>query len=178
PRFSYNIFDPEQRKFTPLDNTDLPTQSLSDPDLELIDLFGNGLPDLLETKGVIRYWRNLGNGKFDIPRIMKEAPTGLELSSTGVQLLDANGDGRPDLMVSNAQMNGYFSSEAGALWDRHSFQPYRTAPSFSLQDTQVKLIDLDGDGITDALRSGSRFELFYNDPDNGWTKTQQVSREA
>ena len=177
PRFSYSTFDPEQRKFTPLDDTNLPTQSLSDPDLELLDLFGNGLPDLLETKGVIRYWRNLGDGNFDMPRIMKEAPTGFNLSTAGVQLLDANGDGRPDLMVSNHQVNGYFSSEAGALWDRHSFQPYRTAPSFSLQDTQVKLIDLNGDGITDAIRSGSRFELFYNDPDNGWSETQQIPRK-
>ncbi len=178
PQFSYSTFDPEQRKFSPLDSKNLPTQSLTDPDLELIDLFGNGLPDILETKGVIRYWRNLGNGNFDMPRQMKEAPTALSLSTAGVQVLDANGDGRPDLMVCNNRMNGYFSSEAGALWDRRSFQPYRTAPSFSLQDPQVKLIDLNGDGITDALRSGSRFELFYNDSDKGWSSTQQVSRKA
>ena len=177
PRFSYSTFDPQQRKFTSLAGKNLPTQSLADPNLELVDLFGNGLPDLLETKGAIRYWRNLGSGKFDMPRLMKEAPTALSLSTAGVQLLDATGDGRPDLLVSNSQLNGYFSSEAGALWDRRSFQRYRKAPSVSLQDPQVKLIDLDGDGVTDALRSGSRFELFYNDPEQGWSETQQVSRK-
>ncbi|VAX04050.1 Putative insecticidal toxin complex, partial [hydrothermal vent metagenome] len=177
PRFSYSTFNPEQRTFTPLASTNLPTQSLADPNIELVDLFGNGLPDILETKGTIRYWRNLGNGNFDMPRKMKEAPTALNLATEGVQILDANGDGRPDLMVSNTQMNGYFSSEAGALWDRRSFQPYRNAPSFSLQDPQVKLIDLNGDGVTDALRSGSRFELFYNDAEKGWSETQQISRK-
>ncbi len=178
PRFSYSTFDPEQRKFAALSHKNLPTQSLSDPDLELVDLFGNGLPDLLETKGTIRYWRNLGDGNFDMPRQMKEAPSSLNLSTTGVQILDANGDGRPDLMVSNAQISGYFSSEAGAFWDKKSFQKYRKAPSFSLQDPQVKLIDLNGDGVTDALRSGSRFELFYNDPEKGWSETQQVPRKS
>lgn len=177
PSFSYSTFDPEKRTFKPLANKNLPVQSLADPNLELVDLFGNGLPDLLETKGTMRYWRNLGNGNFDMPRLMKEAPTALSLATEGVQMLDANGDGRPDLMVSNQQISGYFSSEAGALWDRRSFQPYRKAPSFSLQDPQVELIDLDGDGVTDALRSGSRFELFYNDPEKGWSETQQIPRK-
>ena len=47
--------------------TDLPARSLADPDLELVDLFGNGLPDILEMNGTVRYWRNLGGGRFDLP---------------------------------------------------------------------------------------------------------------
>ncbi|MDT7827138.1 SpvB/TcaC N-terminal domain-containing protein [Pricia sp. S334] len=176
PRFGYSTFDPKKRKFFPVEGRDIPSQSLADPNLELVDLFGNGLPDLLETKGDVRYWRNLGNGKFDMPREMREAPTSINLAANGVQILDANGDGRPDLMVTTPEMSGYFPTRPDALWDRRSFQRYRQSPSFSLQDPEVRLIDLDGDGVSDVLRSGSRFELFYNDPEQGWNEVKQVSR--
>ena len=39
-------------------------------------------------------------------------------------------------------------------WSRRSFQPYRQAPTVGLDDPRVKLVDLDGDGLTDVLRSG------------------------
>ena len=42
--------------------------------MELVDLHGFGLPDILEMNGVVRYWRNLGNGSFDLPRPMSDAP--------------------------------------------------------------------------------------------------------
>lgn len=44
--------------------------------------------------GTVRYWRNLGGGRFDRPRRMDKAPAGLTLSDPGVQLIDAYGDGR------------------------------------------------------------------------------------
>src|SRR5207245_1247625 len=31
------------------------------------------------------------------------------------------------------------------------------------------LVDLDGDGVTDAIRSGSRLECFFNDQHKGWS---------
>jgi RHS repeat-associated protein len=42
----------------------------------------------------------------------------------------------------------------------------------------VRLFDLDGDGVTDALRAGSRLECFFNDPEAGWTTTRTVERRA
>ena len=32
---------------------------------ELVDLFGNGLPSVFQMNGAVRYWRNLGDGRFD-----------------------------------------------------------------------------------------------------------------
>jgi hypothetical protein len=55
---------------------------------------GNGLPDVLEMGATVRYWRNLGNGHWDLPHEMSDAPAGLGLSDPGVQLIDADGDGR------------------------------------------------------------------------------------
>ena len=176
--FDYTRFQPEHRDFFPLQGSDLPARSLANPDLELVDLFGNGLPDFVEMNGTVRYWRNLGNGRFDWPRFMKDAPAGLTLADAGVQFIDATGDGRTDLLVTTAATSGYFPLRFDGQWDRKSFRHYRQAPSFNLEDPEVKLVDLDGDGVTDAVRSGSRLECFFNDPKEGWNKTRWVERQA
>jgi RHS repeat-associated protein len=176
--FSYTRFEPQRRDFFSLEGTDLPAHSLANPDMELVDLFGNGLPCVLEMNGAVRYWRNLGNGRLDLPREMKNAPAGLRFSDSGVQLIDANGDGRTDLLVTTEILSGYFALRFDGLWDRRSFRRYRQAPSFNLEDPEVRLVDLDGDGVTDAVRSGARIECFFNDPTEGWNGTRRVERQA
>jgi RHS repeat-associated protein len=176
--FRYTSFEPERRDFFPLQGADLPAGSLGNPDLEFVDLFGNGLPDLLEMNGTARYWRNLGGGRFDLPRFMRDAPAGFGLADAGVQFIDANGDGRTDLLVTNGVISGYFPLSFGGQFDRRSFRRYRQAPSFNLEDPEVKLVDLDGDGVTDAVRSGNRLECFFNDPQEGWNNTRWVERQA
>jgi RHS repeat-associated protein len=176
--FGYTQFAPEGRKFSRLYGADLPARSLANSDLELADLFGNGLPDILEMNGTVRYWRNLGGGRFDRPREMRDAPAGFQLADPGVQLIDANGDGRIDLLVTTETISGYFPLRFGGLWDRRSFQRYRVAPSFNLEDPETRLVDLDGDGVTDAIRSGTRLECFFNDPKEGWNRTRLVERRA
>ena len=174
--FGYSSFEPEGRDFFPLQGKNLPANSLADPHLELADLFGNGLPDILEMNGTVRYWRNLGDGRFDLPRPMPDAPTGFTLADPGVQLIDADGNGRVDLLVTTNGLSGYFPLRFDGLWDRRSFQSHDLTPSFNLQDPEVRLVDLDGDGVTDVIRSGARMECFFNDPKEGWNVTRWVER--
>jgi RHS repeat-associated protein len=178
--FGYTPFAPEtKRDFFPVTGPDLPPSSLAHPDYEIADLFGNGLPDILEMNGTVRYWRNLGNGKFDQPRQMREAPPGVRLADPGVQLLDANGDARVDLLVTfDGELSGYYPLRFDGLWDRRSFQRYELAPSFNLEDPEVRLIDLTGDGVVDVIRSGTRLECFFNHRTKGWTpeNTRWVER--
>lgn len=176
--FRYSQFELEGRDFFPVTGADMPPGSLARSEYELVDLFGNGLPDVLEMNGTVRYWRNLGNGKFDRPREMKDAPAGLQLADPGVQMIDADGDGRIDLLVTTPGLSGYFPLKFGGLWDRKSFQRYEVAPSFNLEDPEVKLVDLTADGVTDAIRSGSRMECFFNDPKKGWQETKWIERQA
>lgn len=175
--FEYTAFQPARRTFAPLTG-ELPVRSLADPHVEMVDLFGNGLPDILEMNGQVRYWRNAGGGRFDPPRPMAQAPAGLNIAQPGVRIFDANGDGRADLVVTTATLNGFFPLRFGASWDRRSFQPYRQAPTFSLEDPEVQLVDLDGDGVTDAIRSSSRLECYFSDARKGWHRTHWVEREV
>jgi len=128
------------------------------------------LPTVLEFDGQVRYWRNLGNGRFDLMRTMETAPAGLRLGEPGVQLLDANGNGRADLMVTGGLLGGYFPLTFDGQWNKKGFVRYRSAPAVNLDAPNVRLMDLDGDGVTDALRTGTQFELYYNDPAQGWSK--------
>jgi RHS repeat-associated protein len=175
--FGYTRFEPQARNFFPAGGRDLPAGCLDDPNLELADLFGNGLPDLIEMNGTVRYWRNLGEGCFDQPRFMRDAPAGLSLGEPGVQLMDVDGNGQLDLTAFTEGLFGYFPLGFNGEWDRHSFQRQRFAPSFGFEDPEVRLVDLNGDGITDAIRSGARMELFFNHPQHGWGETRRVERE-
>jgi hypothetical protein len=177
--FGYSQFEPQTQKFFAIAGSDLPPASLAHPDYELADLTGDGLPDILKMNGTVRYWRNLGSGAFDLPRPMRDAPAGLALADVGVQLIDADGDGRVDLLASKDGLFGYFPLRFDDVWDRGSFQRYETAPSFNLEDPEVKLVELDGDGITDVIRSGTRLECFFHDRKKGWNgRTRWLERRA
>jgi RHS repeat-associated protein len=178
--FGYSRFNPRARRFTSLQGRGLPMTSLTNPDMELVDLFGSGLPDIVELGGTnVRYWRNLGGGKFDMPRSFVNVPASWRLSDTGVQLLDANGDGRADLLVTSGEMAGYYPMDFSGGFNPKSYQRYPQAPSFNLEDPEVRLIDLTGDGVTDVLRSGTSLECYFNDPLEGWspTRTARIQRQ-
>jgi RHS repeat-associated protein len=169
--FEYARFEPAGRRFEPVTGSALPTAPLSDPTLTLVDLRGVGLPDLVELGAVRRFWRNAGDGRFELPRMLGEAPP-FPLGD-GVRLMDADGDGRPDLFVGQPPTEGYFPMTFAGTWSRRSFQPYRQVPAVPLSDANVKLIDLDGDGLTDVLRSGTGLEAWFNDrdPRKAWQRT-------
>jgi RHS repeat-associated protein len=177
--FGYTDFDPARRRFRPVTGPELPTGPLSDASMALVDRRGNGLPDIVELGASPRYWSNRGDGRFDLPRSIGQAPP-YRLGEPGVRFLDADGDGRADLLVSSGAVAGYFPLSFSGEWSRRSFRPYRQAPSIGLDDPSVRLVDLDGDGLTDVLWSGSRLQCWFNDPDphRAWQRTAVATGPA
>src|SRR6185437_12393132 len=174
---TYSNFDPTIRKFAPVTGDSLPWTSMSEPTIDFVSLFGNGLPDIVQINGYIRYWRNLGNGRFAPPQIMPNSPTGYNLGDPNVQFMDVMGDGRADLYINNNQISGFYTLDFNGTWDNRSFQSQKVAPSFSFADPEVKLMDMSGDGVTDVLRNGAQFQIFYNDPEQGWNAVQTVNKD-
>jgi RHS repeat-associated protein len=174
----YTPWDPAVRGYQQLGVTaaQLPATSLAGPGLDLVDMFGDGLASILQLNGSARYWRNRGGGQFDPPRTLSYAPAGVNLGDPGVQLADFDGDGRPDLLVSSPTRTGYWPLASDGGFDPAGYVAVTEAPTVSLSDPLVRLIDLNGDGITDALRTGDSFELFYSASGATFSQVQVVAR--
>lgn len=72
----YTEWNPVTRRYRPFTapNGDVPPMALGDGGTDLVDLFGDGLPSVLELNGSGRYWRNRGGNRFDPPRSLRFAP--------------------------------------------------------------------------------------------------------
>ncbi|MBX0293215.1 hypothetical protein K3G63_22410 [Hymenobacter sp. HSC-4F20] len=76
--FGYSCFQPADQCFFPLGG-ELPAASLASPGMALLDLFGRGLPDVVElAEAGGHYWKNLGYGVFDQPRPLRATAVGLQ----------------------------------------------------------------------------------------------------
>lgn len=178
--FGYTAFAPELRCHRSLTAVcgDMPGRSLHHPEYEVVDLFGRGLPDIVEMNGTMRYWRNLGDGRLDLSRLADEVPAGADLARAGVQMADLDGDGRPDLLISDGTTAGYYPLNGRGGWKAGGFVRLDRAPALNLDDPEVRLVDLDGDGVTDAMRTGAHLAFCYFDPERGWTGLEQRERSG
>jgi FG-GAP-like repeat len=111
-----------------------------------------------------------------VPRPIEHLPAGVRLGDPGVQLADADGDGHIDLVISGGRVNGYLPLTVSGNQATGHFVQYTAAPPFPLNDPEVRLLDLDGDGITDALRTGAQFELYFHDRKLGWNRVETRRR--
>lgn len=176
----YSTFDPEQQTFETVSIPNLPPGALLLPVFALVDATGNGLPDVVELSGAQpRIFENLGEGRFDVPVPMRDAPTGVSLGGPGVSLMDTTGNGRQDLAILSGTDAGVYPMRADGKWDRRTFRRYPVAPSFNLVDPEVHLLDLDGDGAVDALRAGlSSLDCFFQDRRLGWREVRSFPRRG
>lgn len=156
-----------------------------DPDLRLIDLTGDGLPDILITGDRALTWHaSLGERGFGEaeriaaatdedsgPRVVFSDP------DESIFLADFSGDGLTDIVrIRNGGICywpnlGYGRFGAKVAMDR--------APRFDdagdFDPRRIRLVDIDGSGPSDIIylgRHGARF--WYNQAGNGWSAAQHL----
>jgi RHS repeat-associated protein len=175
---AYAPFAPEQRRYATLDAAEggFPSRAVYGPDVAFVDVLGDGLPAVVQsTLGGWRYWRNLGSGRFDRPRAMGNSPAGATLAKPGVRFGDAQGDGRPDLLDHSVPMAGFYGLDDRGGWQR--FRRYPTAVAIDLADRNLRLVDLSGDGRSDALVSAPEsFVWFENLGEGGFAPPRRIAR--
>jgi RHS repeat-associated protein len=160
--FKYSEFKPQEQHYQSVTarGNDMPPNAFNDPNFTLVDIFGDGLPDVLHTSPAgFRYWKNLGNGVLDSPRFMNSVPAGVMLSTPGVAFGDMGGDGRADLLVLSGSVKGFFEMTPDGGWE--SFKRFNTFPSFDLSNPNIRMADLTGDGLTDVLMTADRRFLWF-----------------
>lgn len=176
-RLRYTPFQPGHRLVSFASQTgDPPPDSLANRDFDLLDLYGTGLPGVIQLSGPARrFWPNAGNGRWGPPGTLRALPATAALGKAAVAFADMNGDGAADLVSLEDRPFGYYRNRPGTGFDGK--QRFRTAPSIDPRDPEMRFIDLNGDGIVDAMRSGQRALYFYvNRGDAGWAEPVAVSR--
>lgn len=175
----YSEFTPHEQNYQSVLGIrgDLPPKSLEDSNIALIDLFGNSLPDILQTtEHGYYYWKNLGNALLDSCHPQHSIPAGVGLASPYVGIGDMGGDGLPDLVISGEQMSGFCEATQIGVWK--PFREFGYMPSFLLSDPNVRLIDLTGDGLSDILVSSEDSFLWFKCMgESGYSRMNLIPRK-
>ena len=178
-RLTYTELERGRQPIHRIRATATPPPSLRQPGVTIIDMNGDGLPDILETdSGGHRWWQNRGDGSFGPVRTLATAPAGMNLGRPGVTLADLDGDGSLDMLRIAPRLGVAVMNTAEGRWAERPVVYSRQIPT-QLTAVDSRLVDLDGDGVPDLLQSTAHgLLLTYNLGERGWSETQVVSQPA
>lgn len=169
----------ELQPFVPF--KEMPNIDFNDPGVRMIDLNGDGFPDLLfggENCFFISYSKNK-EGYSELERISKaiDEEQGPKVVFTEQQqtifIADMSGDGLNDIV---RIMNGSICYWPNLGYGRFGKKrPMRNAPRFDHNDlfdpSRLRLADIDGSGTTDILYLGATETVYWkNYSGNGWSE--------
>ena len=159
-----------------IQSSELPNapQGIDGQNYQFNDLFGEGLPGILSQKGGAWYYkRNEGDGKFGAQRQVAEIPS-LAVNAQ-VQISDYGGNGLTDVLVQNNTLNGYYELNEEHEWS--AFKPFNHPLNINLNDPNIRMLDLDGNGIADILLTENDCMVWYAaDAKDGYKAARRVAK--
>ncbi|SDA20939.1 RHS repeat-associated core domain-containing protein [Nitrosospira sp. Nsp18] len=176
--FSYTEFAPSSRRLRKfVAGAGAAPPGLDQPNLELIDLDGRGLPGILSIEnGVARYWSNTGGLRWGPPRSLPQFPAVFSTAEDRVQFADMDGNGAADVLVGSGTLSGFYRNEGtGAFAD---FNQYVRQPQLAFETGGLQLMDVNGDGLVDAVHDGSTgLQVYDNLGSAGWKPPRLVPKD-
>jgi RHS repeat-associated protein len=116
---------------------------------EWVDLDGEGLSGILTRSGDAWFYKdNLGDGRFGPARRQATQPS-LAGTAGRLELLDLAGSGHLDLVEFGSPTPGFYERTDERGWQE--FRSFRSHPQIAWDDPDLRMVDLDGDGLADIL---------------------------
>jgi RHS repeat-associated protein len=139
-----------------------------------VDLDGEGIPGVLVDSDRAWYYKsNAGGGQLSPPIALRTLPSPSSLEGGVQQLQDLAGDGQMDLVTYTDPIPGFASRTPDG-----GFEPLRSfpaLPTIDWKDPNLRFIDVDGDGLADALiAEDDAFVWFRSLAKDGFEQAQRV----
>ncbi len=141
-----------------------------------VDLDGEGISGILTDQGNAWFYkRNLGDGRFASVECIANKPSLGYLRTGQVQFMDLAGDGQKDLVFFGESLSGFYERTKDGHWE--SFIPFSSFPNINWDDSNLRFIDLNGDGHTDILISGDNVFTWYpSKAEQGFGSSEYVQK--
>ena len=157
-RYSPDVIGAEVRELSPQTLANLPA-GVDGTAYQWVDLDGEGLSGILARQDGAWYYRhNLGAGRFAPPKALATPPATAGRGARQ-QLLDLAGDGHLDVAELGGPMPGCYQRTDADGWQ--PFRLFRSCPNISWDDRDLRMVDLDGDGLADVLITGDDAFTWY-----------------
>lgn len=130
-----------------------------------VDLFHEGLPGILHTdraSGEMLYRPNLGDARFGSPKPVLQRPSGKRFA-----IVDLEGDGKKQFSDLTPSEGGFYEIEdpigfeSGSEGSVAPFRPFESLPAINMNDRNIRLVDLNGDGKAEMLVSSESVYMWY-----------------
>ena len=123
-----------------------------------VDLDGEGIPGaLVEDRPAWYYKRNLGGGRLAAAECLPLRPS-QDLAGGG-QLVDLAGSGVKSLVHFSGPTPGHYTRTEDFSWS--SYAHFASLPNVAFDDPNLRLVDLDGDGLADLLVTEGELLRWY-----------------
>lgn len=157
----------------PMDAGLNPSVGLGLANVDLVDMNGDALPDLLHTGDVHEVFLNEDGREWNQPYEVPGGFTEIKLSHPNTMLMDMDGDGFSDLFCQDLSIDGYRYFRGGQSNNGWELYPIEMAnsPNFTFGDI-TKPVDLDNDGRTDVIRKvefSSEIACVFNQKGQTWS---------
>ncbi|HET6255333.1 MAG TPA: SpvB/TcaC N-terminal domain-containing protein [Puia sp.] len=128
---------------------------------QFTDLYNEGIAGILSEHSSGWYYNsNLGEGVFTPASLIAPKPSFTGLNGGSLQLQSLTGDGRKFIVSNIAPHYGYFElTDDSQEW--LPFRAFDRYPAFEPNDPNIKLIDLNGDGMPDVVLSEEQVFTWY-----------------
>jgi RHS repeat-associated protein len=119
---------------------------------QFTDLYNEGIAGVLSEQGKGWYYsHNLGDATFTPAALIAPKPSFTGLNTGALQLQTLTGDGRKFIVSTQPPHQGYFELAEDGQWE--PFMAFDQCPAIDMKDPNIKMIDLNGDGMPDIVLS-------------------------